>query len=101
MIHFLYTGKITFSPFSSDPRHALPAEARTGDWVTGRLPSPSAKSIYLLADKAIDLPCGGCSLANVYQYDIPTLKERAKAHIEKNLTYCNIVDEVFSGFSLS
>jgi len=101
MIHFLYTGEITFAPFSSDPFHALPAEARTGDWVTGSPPSPSAKSIYRLADKVTGFPCGEFPLANGHQYDIPTLKERAKAHIAKNLMYCNIVDEVFSGFPLS
>ena len=33
------------------------------------------------------------------QYDMPILKERAKAHIYENLAHCNIVDEVFSSFS--
>ena len=51
MIYFLYTGKIVFAPLSSDPRCEVPAEARTGDWNIARLPSPSAKSIYRLADK--------------------------------------------------
>ncbi|KAF9649997.1 hypothetical protein BDM02DRAFT_3268320 [Thelephora ganbajun] len=85
MVYFLYTGKIGFAPFSSDSRHELLVEARSGDWSTVRLPHPSAKSIYRLADK----------------YDIPTLKQLAKAYIYENLAYCNIVDEVFSGFSLS
>ncbi|KAF9650014.1 hypothetical protein BDM02DRAFT_1689797 [Thelephora ganbajun] len=85
MVYFLYTGKIGFAPLSSDSRHELPAEARSGDWSTVRLPHPSAKSIYRLADK----------------YDIPTLKQLAKAYIHENLAYCNIVDEVFSSFSLS
>ncbi|KAF9649996.1 hypothetical protein BDM02DRAFT_1687210 [Thelephora ganbajun] len=85
MVYFLYTGNIGFAPLSSDPRHELPAEARSGDWGTVRLPHPSAKSIYRLADK----------------YDIPTLKQLAKAYIHENLAYCNIVDEVFSSFSLS
>ncbi|KAF9650002.1 hypothetical protein BDM02DRAFT_3112802 [Thelephora ganbajun] len=85
MVCFLYTGKIRFAPLSSDLRRELPAEARGGDWSTVRLPHPSAKSIYRLADK----------------YDIPTLKQLAKAYIHKNLAYCNIVDEVLSSFSLS
>ncbi|KAF9642810.1 hypothetical protein BDM02DRAFT_3273313 [Thelephora ganbajun] len=85
MVHFLYTGRIEFAPFSSDSRHELPAEATSGDWSVARLPRPSAKSIYRLADK----------------YDIPALKQRAKAYIHENLEHCNIVDEVFSGFSFS
>ena len=55
MLCFLYTGEIDFAPFSSDPRRELPAEARIGDWNAARLPSPSAKSIYRLADKVISL----------------------------------------------
>lgn len=51
MLYFLYTGEIEFAPFSSDPRHELPARARAGDWNAWKLPSPSAKSIYRLADK--------------------------------------------------
>ena len=51
MIYFLYTERITFAPIGSDPRRELPAEARAGDWRTARPPSPSAKSIYRLADK--------------------------------------------------
>jgi len=50
MLYFLYAGVIKFSPFSSDPRRELPAQARAGDWSAKRLPSPSAKSIYRLAD---------------------------------------------------
>jgi len=33
------------------------------------------------------------------QYDIPTLKEQAKAYIHNNLKHCNIVEEVFFSFS--
>jgi len=58
MLYFLYTGEIEFAPFSSDPRHELPAQARIGDWSTGKLPSPSAKSVYRLADKVTSLACG-------------------------------------------
>ncbi|KAF9650003.1 hypothetical protein BDM02DRAFT_1689338 [Thelephora ganbajun] len=85
MLYFLYTGDIKFAPLSSDPRHELPAQARAGDWSAGKLPLPSAKSIYRLADK----------------YDIPTLKEQAKAHIYNNLESCNITEEIFSSFSCS
>ncbi|KAF9779806.1 hypothetical protein BJ322DRAFT_343003 [Thelephora terrestris] len=85
MMYYLYTGEVIFAPFSSDPRHELHAGARSGDWNAAKPPSPSAKSIYRLADK----------------YDIPTLKERAKTFIHENLEYCDIVDEVFSSFSLS
>ena len=55
MLYFLYTGEIKFAPISSDSRPELLAQARTGDWTTERLPSPSAKSIYRLADKVIGL----------------------------------------------
>ncbi|KAF9779860.1 hypothetical protein BJ322DRAFT_1086930 [Thelephora terrestris] len=85
MIYFLYTGKITFAPFSSDSCYGIPAESKPGDWRIPRLPSPSAKSIYRLADK----------------YDIPTLKEQAKAYIYESVTRCDIINEVFSSFSLS
>ena len=51
LLYFLYTDETKFAPFSSDPRHELPPQARPGDWSTGKPPSPSAKSIYRLADK--------------------------------------------------
>jgi len=57
MLCFLYTGEIKFAPFSSDPRRGLPAQARTGDWNAGSLSSPSAKSIYRLADMVTTSPC--------------------------------------------
>jgi hypothetical protein len=66
MLYFLYTGEIKFAPFSSGHRHELPAQARTGDWSTGKLPSPSAKSIYRLADKVIGLTCVWCFLAHQF-----------------------------------
>jgi len=58
MLYFLYTGQIEFAPFSS--RQELPAQARIGDWSTGKPPSPSAKSVYRLADKVTSLPCVWC-----------------------------------------
>jgi len=64
MLYFLYTGEIDFSPFSSDPRHGLPAEARIGDWNTEKLPTPSAKSIYRLADKVTSLARVWCPLTH-------------------------------------
>lgn len=51
MLYFLYTGEINFAPLSSDSRWELSERSRTGDWSTGRLPSPSAKSVFRLADK--------------------------------------------------
>ncbi|KAF9779861.1 hypothetical protein BJ322DRAFT_346991 [Thelephora terrestris] len=83
LLYFLFTDEINFAPLSSDSRHELPAQARVGDWSAGKPPSPSAKSIYRLADK----------------YDIPTLKERAMAHIRNNLDHCDIVGEIFSSFT--
>ena len=55
MIYFLYTGEITFAPLSSNPGRKLPVEARAGNWSMTKLPSPSAKSIYRLADKVVDI----------------------------------------------
>ena len=55
MIYYLYTGGVIFSPFSSDPRHELSEGARSGDWNAAKPPSPSAKSMYRLADKVMCL----------------------------------------------
>jgi len=52
MLYFLYTGEISFAPYFSDP-----AQTRTGDWTIAKLPSPSAKSIYRLADMVTSLVC--------------------------------------------
>ncbi|KAF9779863.1 hypothetical protein BJ322DRAFT_346975 [Thelephora terrestris] len=82
LLFFLYTDDIRFATFSSDPSGEL-AHERAGDWSTGKLPSPSAKSIYRLADK----------------YNMSTLKERAMTHIRNNLEHCDIVEEVFSSFT--
>jgi hypothetical protein len=57
MLYFLYTGEINFAPFRSDPRRQLPVQERTGDWSAPRFPSPSAKSIYRLADMVTSLAC--------------------------------------------
>ena len=74
-------------------------QTRAGDWSTGRIPSPSAKSIYRLADKVTGLDFAPTYLAHRFKYDIPTLKERAKAHICNNLEHCKIVEEIFSSFT--
>ena len=55
MLYFSYTGEINFAPFRSNPRRQLPVQERTRDWNTERLPSPSAKSIYRLADMVTSL----------------------------------------------
>ena len=57
MLYFLYTSEIHFAPFRSNPRRQLPVQERTGDWSTPRLPYPSAKSIYRLADMVTSLVC--------------------------------------------
>jgi hypothetical protein len=101
MLYFLYTGEITFAPFRSDPRRENPVEARTGDWATDRVPSPSAKSIYRLADKVtvLTIIVRSVLLAHRSQYDIPPLKKQAEAHIRKNLENCDIIEEIFSSFT--
>ena len=101
MVYFLYTGEITFAPLGSDPRHELPVEERTGDWNIGRVPSPSAKSMYRLADKVTSHTPPRRPPAHSPQYDIPVLKEQAKAAIHINLAHCNIIDEIFSSFPIS
>lgn len=101
MIYFLYTSKITFAPLSSDIRYEVLPEDRVGDWNLAKTPCPSAKSIYRLADKVSNPSRARPLLAHRRQYDIPALKEQAKEHIHDSLIYCDIVDEVFSSFSIS
>ena len=103
MIYYLCTGEVTFTSSISDPRSgvAVPPEARTGDWKAARTPRPSAKSMYRLADKVTSLVGVQFSLTHCFQYDIPELKERAKACIYANLECYDILDEVFSSFSSS
>ena len=73
MLYFLYTGEIKFAPFTSDPGHDLPAQARIGDWRVGKLPSPSAKSIYRLAAKVTSFTCvwRPLDLSGLVQYTDP------------------------------
>ena len=99
LLYFLYTGEINFAPLSSDARGKQPAQIRVGDWSTRRIPSPSAKSIYRLADKVTTLDPVLIYLAHRFKYDIPTLKEHAKAHICNNLEHCDILEEIFSSFT--
>jgi hypothetical protein len=101
MLYFLYAGEIKFAPFRSYPGLQLPAQERTGDWNAAKHPSPSAKSIYRLADMVTSLAHVWCSVSHQLQYDIPALKQQAKAYIYNNLALCNIVDEIFSTFSFS
>ena len=98
-LYFLYTGEINFAPLSSDLRGEQPAQTRAGDWSTGRIPSSSAKSIYRLADKVTGLYFVLTYPAHRFKYDIPTLKEHAKAHICNNLEHCDILEEIFSSFA--
>jgi len=74
LLYFLYTGEINFARLSSDPCHNLTAQARTGDWSIGKLPSPSAKSIYRLADKVTSpTSCVWCpfDLSGLVRYTDP------------------------------
>ena len=57
MLYFLYTGEIKLAPFRSYTGHRLPAQERAGDWNATILPSPSAKSIYRLADMVTSPTC--------------------------------------------
>ncbi|KAF9785419.1 hypothetical protein BJ322DRAFT_829074 [Thelephora terrestris] len=79
---YLYTDLIEFAPFGSDEnRRSRRAEIvkSSGD----KIPRPSPKSIYRLADK----------------YDIPTLKTLALNNIRSELEKCDIVEESFSIFA--
>ena len=73
MLYLLYTGEIQFALFNSDPGHDLPAQARAGDWSTGKLPSTSAKSIYRLADKVTNFTSVWCpfDLSGLVQHTDP------------------------------
>ncbi|KAF9785417.1 hypothetical protein BJ322DRAFT_829047 [Thelephora terrestris] len=81
-IMYLYTGVIEFAPFGSEEiRRSRKAEiVRSSD---DKIPRPSPKSIYRLADK----------------YDIPALKTLALSHIRSGLAKCDIVEESFSIFA--
>ena len=59
MLYFLYTGEIRFAPFRSYTGHQLLTQERAGNRNATSLPSPSAKSIYRLADMVTSLAYAG------------------------------------------
>jgi len=79
---YLYTNVIEFAPFGSNENR----RSRSAEIVTlsdDKVPRPSPKSIYRLADK----------------YDVPVLKALALNHIRSELGKCDIVEESFSRFT--
>ncbi|KAF9778322.1 hypothetical protein BJ322DRAFT_493551 [Thelephora terrestris] len=81
-IFYLYTGQIQFAPLGPrENRSSRTAEAQTT--INDKIPSPSPKSIYRLADK----------------YDTPALKDLALNHIRCEIKNCDILEETFSEFT--
>ena len=95
--------EIEFAPFGSEEnRRSWSTEiVGSSDY---KVPRPSPKSIYRLADKV----CSEISPAHLapekdsqhlQQYDVPALKTLALNHIRNQLTQCDIVGETFGGFA--
>ncbi|KAF9785433.1 hypothetical protein BJ322DRAFT_830356 [Thelephora terrestris] len=79
---YLYTNTIEFAPFGSEQNR----KSRSAEIVNSsddKVPRPSPKSIYRLADK----------------YDVPALKALALDRIRGELSKCDIVEESFSRFT--
>ena len=97
---YLYTGRIEFAPFGSTGNRKTRA-AEIVSLVPDRVPRPSPKSIYRLADKV----CSPRSIVNdfpfnlVAQYDVPALKSLALNKIKEGLGQCDPVRETFSRFA--
>ncbi|KAF9790973.1 hypothetical protein BJ322DRAFT_1039080 [Thelephora terrestris] len=79
---YLYTNAIEFAQFGSEVNRRS-RSAEIVDPSHNKVPRPSPKSIYRLADK----------------YDIPALKTLALDHIRSGLRRCDIVGESFSVFA--
>lgn len=79
---YLYTDVIEFAPFGSKENRKS-RSTEIVDPSDDKIPRPSPKSIYRLADK----------------YDVPALKELAFNHICDQLANCDIVEEAFSRFA--
>lgn len=99
---YLYTGTIEFAPFGSNENR----RSRSTEIVTpsdDKVPRPSPKSIYRLADKVCTSPLypSQAPYALSPQYDVPALKILALDHIRSELTKtkCDIVEEAFSTFT--
>ena len=96
---YLYTCEIGFAPFGSEEnRRSRGTEiVDSSDY---KVPRPSPKSIYRLADKVcseIDPThlAPERSSPRLQQYDVPALKTLAFNHIRNHLTQCDIVKETF------
>ena len=99
---YLYTNTIEFAPFGSkENRRSRSAEIATPS--DDKVPRPSPKSIYRLADKV----CGTFTFhterptSDVFslQYNVPALKALALEHVRSGLEKCDIVEESFSRFA--
>ena len=97
---YLYTSAIEFAPFGSNENR----RSRSAEIVTpsdDKVPRPSPKSIYRLADKVCTRPPypSQAPYTRSPQYDVPALKILALNHIRGELTKCDIVKEAFSRFA--
>ena len=102
---YLYTGVIEFAPFGSKENR----RSRSVEIVIlsdDKVPRPSPKSIYRLADKVCAIDGILATLAErptsdifSLQYDVPALKALALNHIRSGLEKCDIVEESFSRFA--
>ena len=100
---YLYTGVIEFAPFGSKENR----RSRSAEIVTlsdDKVPRPSPKSIYRLADKVCDgafATIAECPTSDKLslQYGVPALKTLALNHIRTGLKNCDIVEESFSKFT--
>ena len=100
---YLYTNVIEFAPFGSEENR----RSRSAEIVSpsdDKVPRPSPKSIYRLADKVcgpVLLLCSEYSVSDKLplQYDAPVLKNLALNHIRGELAKCDIVEESFSRFT--
>ena len=100
---YLYTNVIEFAPFGSyENRRSRSAEIVTPS--DDKVPRPSPKSIYRLADKvSIWSSQSARSLRHLTiispQYDVPALKTLALNHMRGELGNCDIVEESFGRFA--
>jgi len=100
---YLYAGVIEFAPFGSKENR----RSRSAEIVTlsdDKVPRPSPKSIYRLADKVYDgflatLAERPTSDISSLQYGVPALKALALNHIRSGLEKCDIVEESFGRFA--
>jgi len=100
---YLYTDAIEFAPFGSkENRRSRSAEIVTPS--DDKIPRPSPKSIYRLADKVCLHVWQHSHYIQVFdktslQYDLPALKTLALNHMRDEVTKCDIVEEAFSRFA--